>query len=190
MTTLPNFKVKTLKEAKSEMLKFGITEKVSTLSQAKTLLFAKRGELAQAKAADKASPGAKEATSTTVAPVVTPKIASAVSKPTTKPTVVADYLGVRYKQLSCVYLTKAELAILSVCDDTTSVLEAVISILSKTEYREGRLLSNAYAALQQNKLTKDLDPRDILDEIKSSKAIALKSEGEKRAFANLRVSSK
>jgi hypothetical protein len=185
VTDLPKFKFSSLKEAKAEMLKFGITEKASTIGQARALLLLKRGEMVRS--ANRTKPITLDVSPAvaTIAPVATAK-APPVSKSVFD---VAEYLALRAKQISGVWMNKSELASLSVCDDTTSVLEDVISILSKTEYREGVLLSNAYIALQKSEETKHIDPRDILEEIKSSKAIALKSERAKKSLANLRTSS-
>jgi hypothetical protein len=194
MTTLPNFRIKTLEEARAELAKFGITSKVSTLGQARKLLLAKRAELAQAKFADKAKLAADVATST-IATIIKPTIAPlATSKaaPVTKPVVfdVTNYLALRMKQLSGVYLTKAESASLAFADDCTAVIESAIETLSKTTaYHEGVLLSNAYRTLQGSELTKHIDPRDILADIKASKAIKAKSDREAKAFPSWRSSS-
>ena len=174
------------------MAKFRITSKVSTLGEAKRLLLTKRAELAQANKAKRIENEATSAVATISKPAISP-LATAKAAPVAKPVVldVHDYLALRMKQISGVWMNKSELASLSVADDATDVVEAAIETLSKTDqYHEGILLINAHTALQRNELTKDLDPRDILAEIKSSKAIALKSEREKRAFATWYTPSK
>jgi hypothetical protein len=184
--TLPKFKFQTLKEAREEMAKFGLTTKVCTLSQAKNLLRAKRAELStQAKQGpeDPASAVAKISK-----PPITPLPTAKVS-PVAKPVVfdVQNYLAVRVKQLSGVWMSKSELSVLCVANDATAVLESAISTLSKTtQYHSGVLLSNAHTTLQKNELTKGLDPRDLLSDIQTAKAIKLESERDKAYFATWR----
>src|ERR1700693_6305540 len=97
-TDLPKFKFSSLKEAKAEMLKFGITEKASTIGQARALLLLKRGELVRSAKQDK--PGTDEDTSM-VATVSKPTIAPlATSKATPAAFDLGSYLGLRMQQLA------------------------------------------------------------------------------------------
>jgi len=189
MTELPNTKIRTLKEAKQEMSKFGITAKVSTLFQAKKLLLGKRAELVKA-----TKPSKPKQPATPSIPNYPkehqPKVEAqrhATAKPATQVDEVMAFYNLEVRRLRGETILRKEMEPFSAKDNDelktiSGILTRAIQTLCKTGYREGLLLSRAHSILQEHSLTKDLDPRDMLKDIKDAQAVKQKKDAERASI--------
>lgn len=216
MNELPNIKIKTLKEARQEMAKFGITAKVSTLRQAQRLLLACRAELAPAAKPSKPKQHPKipaypkehqppskphkpinssvitdQQTREAVANAIAERrTTAALAKPATQVDGVMAFYNLEVRRLrgESVSAKETELAVKGNEDvkKIHGILTRAIQTLCKAGYQEGILLSRSHTILQEHPLTKDLDPRDMLKDITGAKAEKRSRDAERARIPSMR----
>jgi hypothetical protein len=192
----PN-KLKTLAQARTEMAKFGITAKVSTLLQAKRLLRAKRPELIRAAKSGKPNQPTIPAYPKEHQPPTKPHKPVNSSGGVTNQQVHVEPDAVRACYNRQITLLRGESVRTKAAELTpksdeelrkiNDILARAIQTLCKVGYREGILLSRAHMILQAHPLTKDLDPRHMLRDIEDAQLTKQKKEAERASVPSFRI---